>query len=519
MPIYPLPQFEEDLKLREEEDRKAYEALKAPKTLVVRFGSMKLIGEFPYDGEAKPGCGSKMVVRTFRGTELGEMLTSTCPNSGCSKSVSRQQMLQYIQNSGGRDYPFFTDGRVLRVATKEDLDRQAAIEQSKHGLKVVARGTVQRLGLDLKVVEVEPILGGERVTVYCLSEHRVESRDLARELGYDLKARVEVRHVGARDEARLTADFEKCGQYCCCKNFLKVLKPISMKSAKTQKATLEPLKISGRCGRLMCCLRYEDQTYDDLKARLPRRKSRVGTPEGDGTVVDGQILTQLVLVLLDTPDPAGVPRQIAVAVEDLSEAVSKTAPPPSAPAVVQYPRRGGPGVRGPGGPGGVPGGSGMRRDGGARGGVTGPAGPKPRVEDRSGREGAGGVGGSSGPGGSAGRPASAGPVRPRDGSSAGPRREVGPGPGPEGNPPRPKPPAPRPMPEGEVVFDSEGNEIRGGDGVDRGPAGEGGDESRRRRRRRRRRSRRDDSGPGGGSGGGGGGSGPGEGGGGVSGGG
>jgi cell fate regulator YaaT (PSP1 superfamily) len=82
-----------------------------------------------------------------------------------------------------------------------------------------------------------------------------------------------MRHVGARDEARLTADYERCGQYCCCKNFLKVLKPISMKSAKVQKATLDPLKISGRCGRLMCCLRYEDETYEELKAKLPKLKS------------------------------------------------------------------------------------------------------------------------------------------------------------------------------------------------------------------------------------------------------
>src|SRR5262245_671556 len=115
MPILPLPQFEADLAQLEEEDRKLYESLKAPKTVVVRFGSMKLIGEFAADGTLKPGCGSKLVCRTHRGTELGEMLTSTCANSGCSKSVSRQEMLKYIENSGGHDYPFFTEGRVLRL--------------------------------------------------------------------------------------------------------------------------------------------------------------------------------------------------------------------------------------------------------------------------------------------------------------------------------------------------------------------------------------------------------------------
>jgi cell fate regulator YaaT (PSP1 superfamily) len=328
LPILPLPQFEADLKAQlAEEDRNAYEALKVPKTLVVRFGSMKLVGEFQHTGSAKPGCGSKVVVRTFRGVELGEMLTSTCPNSGCSKSVSRQEMLQYIDNSGGRDYPFFTEGKVLRIATKDDIDLQAQIEQSKHELKTHARTIVSRLHPTLKVVEVEPILGGETLTVYVMTEERIELRDIARELGHYFKARVEVRAVGARDEARLTADYEKCGQYCCCKNFLKVLKPVSMKSAKVQKATLDPLKISGRCGRLMCCLRYEDQTYEDLSKRLPRKKSRVGTPEGDGTVIDSQILTQLVLVLLDAPGEDGKDRTAAIAVEDLTPAQSATAPP------------------------------------------------------------------------------------------------------------------------------------------------------------------------------------------------
>src|SRR5690606_4259033 len=118
----------------------------------------------------------------------------------------------------------------------------------------------------------------------------------------------------------ITADYERCGQYCCCKNFLKVLKPVSMKSAKTQKATLDPLKISGRCGRLMCCLRYEDETYEDLRKRLPHRKSRVGTPDGDGEVVYTQILPPLALVRLDSGT------EIAVPVENLTPPTLARAP-------------------------------------------------------------------------------------------------------------------------------------------------------------------------------------------------
>ncbi|MFN0010434.1 MAG: stage 0 sporulation family protein [Phycisphaerales bacterium] len=352
MPILPLPQFEEDLKA----DAEVYARLKPPTSIVVRFGAMRMVGEFPYDGDAKPGCGSKMVVRTFRGTELGEMLTSTCPNSGCSKSVSRKEMLEYIDNSGGRDYPFHTDGRVLRIATVEDLNRQAALDEAKHEHVKFARSVADRLGLAMKVVDAEEVLGGERMVFFFTTlgddEHaRIDFRPMVMELAAKYRTRVDVRQVGARDDARLTADYEKCGQHCCCKQFLKVLKPVSMKNAKIQKATLDPLKISGRCGRLMCCLRYEESTYDELRAKLPKKKVRLITPDGPGFVVDTQILTQLVLVQLDKNGD-----QSAYPLENLD---LTTPPPPAPPAPPPFgsdrppsapggpPGRGGPDQRGP----------------------------------------------------------------------------------------------------------------------------------------------------------------------------
>ncbi len=166
----------------------------------------------------------------------------------------------------------------------------------------------------MKLVEVEPILGGEVLTLYYMSEQRIDFREMVKQLAGTFRTRIEMRQVGARDEARLVADYERCGQHCCCQNFLKVLKPVSMRSAKVQKATLDPLKISGRCGRLMCCLRYEDQTYKELKAKLPPRNKRVGTSEGPGKVVDSRILVQLVLVRLESDG-----REIAVPVEELMD--------------------------------------------------------------------------------------------------------------------------------------------------------------------------------------------------------
>ena len=327
MSIFPLPQFEADV-AELERDREVYERLKPPTSIVVRFGTMRLVGEYPYKGEQKPGCGSKLVVKTHRGIEMGEMLTSTCPNAGCSKSVSRKEMLEYIENSGGRDYPFFTEGRVLRVATVDDMNAQQRIEAQKRSMRDAAQRYADEMMLPMKFVETEPILGGERLTLYFMSEDRVDFRELASALAGEFHTRIELRQIGARDEARLTADYEKCGQHCCCKQFLKVLKPVSMKAAKTQKASLDPLKISGRCGRLMCCLRYEDETYEDLRKRLPRAKSRWGSSHGLGTVIDKQILTQLVKLRLDDGTDVAVPVEELVPESEWTPAMMAKAPDP-----------------------------------------------------------------------------------------------------------------------------------------------------------------------------------------------
>lgn len=437
MPIFPLPQFEADAEAARKADEEAYARLNAPKTMVVRFGSMRMIGEFPYDGDAKPGCGSKLVLRTHRGTEMGELLTSTCPNAGCGHAVTRRQMLEYIENSGGRDYPFFQDGRVLRVATAQDMNAQAALASEAGEMLRGARATAERLGLNdrMKVVEVELILGRERVTVHCASEERLDVRALTMELSAAFRGRVDVRQVGARDEARLAADYEKCGQHCCCKSFLKVLKPVPMKNAKLQKATLDPLKISGRCGRLMCCLRYEEATYDELRKNLPRKRTPVRTPDGPGVVIDTQILTQLVLVRLDaTNEDAAYPLEALTPVQggatavagagepdesdpadatDATDAADAGGPPPAKGGTAGHRRpqpgpgrapTGGPDGRPDRGPDGRPDRSGGRPDDRRRGG--GPGGPPPPP----------GRGGDRGPGRGPGPGAGPGP-----GSGPGPR--------------------------------------------------------------------------------------------------
>ncbi len=315
MSIFPLPVFEADadpdrrdaLTLEEQHAR-----LEPPKTIVVRFGRMGLVGEYPSDGSIRPGCGSKIIARTHRGVEMTEMLTTTCTNAGCGKSVTRKDMRDYIETSGGVDYPFHDTGRILRIATADDLSHETRNLEAARQRRRMVEAIVEELELDMRIVDVELILGGDHITVHYMVEEKFDTRTLQKRVADAFTCRVDMHQVGARDEARLVADYEKCGQHCCCKNFLKVLKPVSMRSAKQQKATLDPLKISGRCGRLMCCLRYEDQTYKQLKANLPHRKTRVGTADGPGIVIDGKILTQLVLVELDHNH-----NRIAVPLEEL----------------------------------------------------------------------------------------------------------------------------------------------------------------------------------------------------------
>jgi cell fate regulator YaaT (PSP1 superfamily) len=315
MSIIPLPIFEEDVDPSKRDELTLEEQLdqiKAPETFVVRFGSLLHIGEYKQAGGIKAGCGSKFVARTHRGTEIVEMVTTTCSNSGCNKSITRDEMLQYIENSGGNNFPFHTNGRVLRIATTDDLARMDTLRSRVTEQICEAKKLVEEHRLEMNVVDVEPILGEELLTFYYLSEDRVDFRGLVSALASKYSTRIEMRQVGSRDESRLVADYEKCGQQCCCKSYLKVLTPVSMRTAKQQKQTLDPNKISGRCGRLMCCLKYEDQTYRELKKNLPHKKSRVGTLEGPGIIIEGKILTQLVLVELEHDK-----RRIAVPVEEL----------------------------------------------------------------------------------------------------------------------------------------------------------------------------------------------------------
>lgn len=287
----------------------------------VRYGAMNLVGEFSIRTDHVFRCGGKVVIATERGTELGEQVSLTC--NWCPNAVSREKIKEYVDTSGPEFYRF-RSGRVLREATDEDLATHEAQRAEQRSDIAQCQAQANMLGLEMKVVVTERLLGDERLICYFQAEHRVDFRELVKRLSSRFATRVEMRQVGARDEARLVADWEICGRECCCKNFLKKLRPVSMKMAKLQKSTLDPSKVSGRCGRLRCCLRYEQVGYEELAKRLPKRKKRVLTPMGAGRVLDTQILTQLVLLKLDDG------RDVTYPVEELD--LTTTPPPPPAPS-------------------------------------------------------------------------------------------------------------------------------------------------------------------------------------------
>ena len=287
-------------------------------TTAVRFGAMRHIGEFSYPPDMKFTCGAKVVIATDRGIELGEQVSLTC--FGCEKAVTREQMRAYAEASGGDAYQL-KKGRILREANEADLTEWRHMQAGIPEQLQLARRYAAQLNLEMKLVGCEHIFGGERIVFYFLAEERVDFRELVRMLAAEFQTRIEMRQIGARDEARLVADYETCGRECCCKNFLKTLKPVSMQMAKLQKATLDPSKVSGRCGRLKCCLRFEHESYEELDRKLPRLGVRIRWAEGTGQVIDRQILTQLVKIRTDDE------RLVTIAAEDIQE-VNVPPPPP-----------------------------------------------------------------------------------------------------------------------------------------------------------------------------------------------
>ncbi|HEG44606.1 MAG TPA: signal peptidase [Phycisphaerales bacterium] len=278
---------------------------KEKNTVLVRYGKMGGLGWFTHKEKQILKTATRVVIKTERGLELGDIVGVHCYKGGHFR-CGRKELENYYE-SRSRDYPLTTGGTLVRYATKDDLMEERHLEVSaKEELKCCQR-YADEMELPMKIVESEHVFGGERIIMYFTSAGRVDFRDLVKKLAREYQTRIELRQIGARDEARLISDYESCGQECCCRRFLKILSPVNMRMAKIQKATLDPSKISGHCGRLKCCLRYEDETYKELKANLPRKNVWLETKNGIGRVVDSQIMTQLVVVEYQTGKREAVP--------------------------------------------------------------------------------------------------------------------------------------------------------------------------------------------------------------------
>lgn len=191
---------------------------------------------------------------------------------------------------------------VVRRATAEDARlAEKNKEKEKHAFTVCQQKIAEH-GLDMKLVSAEYSFDGSKILFFFTSEGRVDFRALVKDLAGSLHARIELRQIGVRDEAKLLGGLGICGKPFCCAQFLDEFQPVSIKMAKTQNLSLNPTKISGTCGRLMCCLKYEQEAYEDLVKKAPKQESFVETPDGAGTVTSVNLLRQTVQVRLES-DP------------------------------------------------------------------------------------------------------------------------------------------------------------------------------------------------------------------------
>jgi cell fate regulator YaaT (PSP1 superfamily) len=239
---------------------------------VVRYGTMEKADVFSTPDEPIHA-GADVVVRTQRGVEWGRVVTLR------------------DEPEGGRR----PSGEVLRKAVSADHEKRKEIVDVQEVEEFrCCRDLIKKNGLPMNLVQVEHLFGGNKIIFYFLAEGRVDFRELVRDLAKEYRTRIEMRQIGVRDEARLMGLIGPCGNELCCRTFLKALKPVPMKLAKDQKSTLDPAKISGCCGRLKCCLRFEEDLYKELRRNLPRRGAKVTTPEGEGTVVNFEVIGQTV---------------------------------------------------------------------------------------------------------------------------------------------------------------------------------------------------------------------------------
>ncbi len=249
----------------------------------VRFKTVGKIYYFSPNGlSLKPK--DKVVVETARGLECGEVTFS-------DRSVPDDEITSELKP-------------VIRIATEKDL---RTVEENKEKEKAafdICLKKIEAHKLKMKLVDVEYTLDRNKILFYFTADGRVDFRELVKDLASVFRTRIELRQIGVRDESKMVGGLGICGRPFCCNTFLGDFQPVSVKMAKEQSLSLSPVKISGTCGRLMCCLKYEQDAYEHLLRVTPKNGAVVDTPEGRGTVVDFNLLTGILKIRLDSKPEA-----------------------------------------------------------------------------------------------------------------------------------------------------------------------------------------------------------------------
>ena len=226
--------------------------------------------------------GNNVIVETARGVEFGECVTGP-------KFINEEDIVSPLKS-------------VIRKATEEDETQHRENKEKEKEAFEVCLEKIQEHNLVMKLIDVEYTFDNNKVIFYFTADGRVDFRELVKDLATIFRTRIELRQIGVRDESKMVGGLGPCGRPLCCSSFLGDFVPVSIKMAKEQNLSLNPTKISGICGRLMCCLNYEQDTYEDIRKRLPRVGSIVDTEDGRGEVVSNSVVKELVRVKIKTKD-------------------------------------------------------------------------------------------------------------------------------------------------------------------------------------------------------------------------
>ena len=252
----------------------------------IQFRPGQKIYYFDPDGKTYQN-GDHVIIDTARGAEYG-----TC--AGTNHTIAQKDVVAPLR-------------KVLRKATPQDEKIAADNRAKEKRAYEVCMQKIADHGLDMQLVSAEVAFDGSKILFYFTADERVDFRELVKNLASVFHTRIELRQIGVRDKAKMVGGLGICGRPFCCASFLDDFQPVSIKMAKTQNLSLNPTKISGTCGRLMCCLKYEQDAYEDLIRSSPKLESFVDTPEGRGTVVELDLLRQRVKVRMeDSPETISV---------------------------------------------------------------------------------------------------------------------------------------------------------------------------------------------------------------------